>query len=147
MSEKQAAVGVLKRDDGRFLCVWNKRYGGWSFPGGLVERKDLSPADAMIREFIEETSVRPTSYQLVFQGPHKTKLDQADDVLKVVIGDQPDLVRKRGSIVFVFEVLGHVGTPVESELGCPITWLTKEEFLKWTPFKAFYEPMFQDGTL
>lgn len=28
------------------------------------------------------------------------------------------------------------------EAGCPVTWLTREEFLKWTPFAEFYTDVF-----
>jgi len=36
-----------------------------------------------------------------------------------------------------------LGEPQETELGCPVTWLTREEFLKWSPFKSFYERVFE----
>jgi hypothetical protein len=28
------------------------------------------------------------------------------------------------------------------EPGCPVTWLTPEQFLMWSPFAEFYGPVF-----
>lgn len=125
----RAAVCLIHRNDGRYLCVWNKRYGGWSFPGGKVEEGE-TPAQAAVRELREETSLEvvPDTYLFpVFEGEHSIKVDSS-----------------RGSTVAVFMMppFTLVGTACENEIGCPVTWLTREEFMKWSPFASFYEIVF-----
>jgi len=124
MSENRTAVGIVRRDDGRLLCVWNKRYGGWGFPGGKVEEGETVPM-ALVRELREETSLHALSWRQVYEGPHKTKPQEGTE--------------GRGSIVHVFFVTAYLGDPKEQEIGSPVTWLTREEFLRWTPFREFYE--------
>lgn len=122
-----AAVAMIQREDGRFLCVWNKRYGGWTFPGGKVE-KDETMLKALARELREETSLKmiglPTT---VYVG-------------ETCIEADPD----RGRMVYVNLIERWSGTPCEMELGCPVTWLTFDEFMRWTPFKEFYAKVFAE---
>ena len=40
----RAAVSYIERGDGRILCVWNSRYGGWTLPGGKVEEGETVEA-------------------------------------------------------------------------------------------------------
>ena len=40
----RAAVSYVERSDGRILCVWNSRYGGWTLPGGKVEEGETVEA-------------------------------------------------------------------------------------------------------
>ena len=128
--KSHAAVCITRRGDGRYLCVWNKRYGGWSFPGGKVEDGE-TPVQAAVRELREETSLEvvPDTYLFpVFEGEHNIiKIDSS-----------------RGSTVTVFMVPPFilVGMAHENEIGCPITWLTREEVMKWSPFASFYEIVF-----
>jgi len=68
---KQSAVSYIERKDGRLLCVWNRRYGGWSFPGGLVEEGGTLEV-AQARELREETSLVTVKREPMFDGPHKT---------------------------------------------------------------------------
>jgi ADP-ribose pyrophosphatase YjhB (NUDIX family) len=126
MGEKRAAVSLIERNDGRLLCVWNRRYGGWSLPGGLVEDGE-TVEEAQARELYEETSLQTLSAEPLFDGPHKTA---------PTVGETG-----RGSRVHVFRVAAH-GLPREVETGCPVTWLTREEFLRWSPFAAFYLDVF-----
>lgn len=95
MSTKQAAVAYVEREDGRILVVWNKRYGGWAMPGGLVEEGE-TPVAAMIRELREETSVESLACVTMWVSP---PLEQ--------------LLPGRGQIVRLFHVTGYQGTPQE----------------------------------
>lgn len=129
---KRAAVSYITREDGRMLCVWNKRYGGWTMPGGLVEEGE-TPGVACARELQEETGLVSFEYEQIYDGP-ATEVQQRDG---------------RGSHVHVFRVtprkyddVGEEETPRECEVGCPVTWFTREEFLRWCPFAKFYEKMF-----
>ncbi len=124
MSTKRAAVALIERDDHRVLCVWNRRYAGWSLPGGLVEDGETIEA-GLARELREETSLKAVGWAPIFDGPHKTPL-----------------LAGRGSHVHVFVVSAR-GTPREMEPSCPVTWLTREEFLQWSPFAAFYQDVFR----
>lgn len=118
----RAAVAYVTRADGRVLVVWNKRYGGWAMPGGLVEESE-TPKRAQVRELFEETGLRTTSTHEIYDAPTDTQQDG------------------RGSHCHVYRVKAE-GEPRECEVGCPVTWFTREEFLKWSPFAKFYEKMF-----
>src|SRR5208337_2707287 len=48
----RAAVSYVERSDGRILCVWNSRYGGWTLPGGKVEEGETVEA-AQARELYD----------------------------------------------------------------------------------------------
>lgn len=131
---RRAAVLVIRRpSDGRYLVVWNRRYGGWSFPGGRVEDSDYSELAAACRELREETGCYLTADgpkpELIYCGPHGVAVDST-----------------RGSVVHVFGASygSLVGIPGEMEVGCPVTWLTREEFMKWSPFANFYETVFAE---
>ncbi len=121
---KRAAVALLGRSDGKILCVWNRRYRGWSMPGGLVEAGETVEA-ALARELREETSLELVSAELMFEGPHYTQIPKG-----------------RGSSVCVFRVVAYRGRARAMEAGCPVTWLTEEEFVRLTPFTTFYAQMF-----
>ncbi len=122
---KRAAVALIVREDGRMLCVWNKRYAGWTLPGGLVEEGE-ELHQALARELLEETGLGISSFKNIYDGPVETLLRDG-----------------RGSHVHVFEVNPSSYSPRECEVGCPVTWLTREEFLAWSPFYKFYEKMFE----
>lgn len=125
---KRAAVAYVAREDGRMLCVWNKRYAGWTMPGGLVEEGE-TPAQAVIRELQEETGLgdRRTAWKQIYEAP-----------------TEPHFNDGRGTYCHVFEVITATGEAREQEVGCPVTWLTREEFLAWSPFYKFYEKMFKE---
>lgn len=120
---RRSAVSILKKDD-RFLCVWNNRFHGWAFPGGMVEAPETT-AQAQERELLEETGLVTTARVFAYCA----------DLQKP---SHPD----RSSHVHVFFVTT-TGTPVAKEPGCPIGWLTLDEFLQQSPFVDFYKTMFE----
>src|SRR5262249_36343783 len=84
------------------------------------------PAGAAARELAEETGLVVVGHcRQVFEGEHGVAVEST-----------------RGSRVSVFCVRFYSGEPRESEAGCPVTWWTREEFLKWSPFAPFYERAF-----
>jgi ADP-ribose pyrophosphatase YjhB (NUDIX family) len=119
---RAAAVSLIERD-GRLLCVWNKRYQGWSLPGGKRE-DDETIADAQERELREETGLETKTRELIFAAPHNIKVEGT-----------------RGSHVYIYRVEPD-GEPRAAEEGCPITWLTRAEFLAQSPFAPFYRHVF-----
>lgn len=138
--KKLAAVCIIRRDDDRYLCVWNKRYGGWSFPGGKVEEGE-TPIQAAARELMEETGSSINNmapFEQVFEGEHGIEVEGS-----------------RGSYVHIFSLPAParwlIGYPSEKEIGCPVTWLTRKEFMRYSPFASFYETVFAkldaDGVL
>jgi 8-oxo-dGTP diphosphatase len=123
VSVLRAAVSIVERDDGLLLCVWNRRYSGWSLPGGLVEDGE-TVEQAQARELREETSLETVARELVYDGP--TGLAHA---------------ASRAGHVTIFRVLVK-GEPRESEPGCPIRWLARAEFLASSPFAPLYRRVF-----
>ncbi len=123
-----AAVSYVERSDGRILCVWNSRYGGWTLPGGKVEEGE-TVEDAQARELYEETGLYTSL---------ATPLYLAETCVK----DAPE---DRGRMVHVFRVEPTIWHKREREMepGHPVTWFTREEFLRWSPFAEFYVGMFE----
>lgn len=130
-----AAVSFIEREDGRLLCVWNRRYGGWVLPGGKVEEGETVDA-GQERELREETSLETLTRKQIYYGPVKSSKSGKPRLN----ADEAEL--KRASFVYIFRVTTE-GTPREVEFGCPITWLTREEFLQWSPFRDLYVEVFK----
>lgn len=126
LDDPKAAVSLVERYDGKLLAVWNRRYGGWSMPGGKVEPGE-TVEQAQARELREETGLETVAATLVYSAP--TSLKDAS------------LASDRGRIVHVFRV-GASGVPRETEPGCAVRWMTRAEFLEQSPFRGFYREMF-----
>lgn len=124
---KEAAVSWVERD-GKVLVVWNRRYRGWTLPGGLIEDGE-TPPQGMARELREETGLVAVSASVLYDAPAE------------LIADGP---KNRGSHVWVFRCDETIGVASERETGCPIMWVTRDEFLALCPFKHFYERMFKE---
>lgn len=125
-SKRSSVSYVERKTDGRILCVWNRRYGGWGMPGGMVEEGE-TPGDAQARELREETGLMTLVREALYDAPHQTPL-----------------LGKRGSHVHVYRVTTNDDAPPrEMEPSCPVTWLTRDELLRWSPFRAFYRAMFR----
>ena len=129
MSDERSAAVCLVERAGRMLCVWNRRYHGWMMPGGMKEPTDVDLVATAIRELEEESGLKAApGLELVYEAP-------AD----------PSMVHPgRATQVSVFRVTVHpTAMAEEREHGCPIAWLTREEFLDRVPFRAFYTKMFR----
>jgi ADP-ribose pyrophosphatase YjhB (NUDIX family) len=114
---------LVERADGQVLAVWNRRYRGWSLPGGKVEAGETLET-AQERELEEETGMRTFARGLIYDGP--TCVETAAD---------------RGRHVYLFRVEA-MGVPREMEPGSPVQWMTREEFLAVSPFAEFYGKAF-----
>lgn len=60
---------LVRREDGKYLTVTNRRWGGFSCPGGKIEPGE-HPEDAMMRELKEETGLDVCGFRQVWGGVH-----------------------------------------------------------------------------
>jgi ADP-ribose pyrophosphatase YjhB (NUDIX family) len=121
-----AAVSYVERGDGRILCVWNSRYGGWTLPGGKVEEGETIQA-AQARELFEETCLRTLRALPLYTG-------------ETCVNNAPE---DRGRLVHVFRVKPESYRAFQGEPGRPVVWFTRQEFLRGSPFAEFYVEMFE----
>lgn len=117
---RSAAVAYVERADGRLLVVWNRRYRTWTMPGGMIEEGE-TPEAAVSRELAEETGLEAKATTFLCAGGAPSSL-------------HPD----RASEVIVFAVVA-LGDPEEREPGCPVTWMTREDFRASSAFADWYE--------
>lgn len=73
MTDRLQLVDIaVRRDDGKFLGVTNRKYGGWTTPGGKIDPGE-EPLQAALRELKEETGleVGETGLQPLGHFDHK----------------------------------------------------------------------------
>jgi 8-oxo-dGTP diphosphatase len=116
---------LIINDKNEILVVWNKRYGGWTLPGGKIEPGE-APEVAMLRELREETGlVDPNHLVLINRASFEAKPEFQDRTV--------DLRLYR---VYVD------GTPREAEEGCPVRWMRlRDLFSQSVPFGTDYETL------
>lgn len=123
-----AATVLVRRRDGRMLVVWNRKLRGWVPPGGKVEGSE-SVVEAAARELEEETGL----------------IVGASDLSSVYAAPPPEAEgSSRPERVYVFRVAAQeCGSHArEREVGCPVSWFTRDEFLASCPVREFYEGAF-----
>lgn len=127
MSSRHASISLIERNLSIdppicvLLCVWNKRYGGWTLPGGKIDEYE-SPADAQKRELWEETGLKTQEAILMYSAPTG----------EVALPDD------KGGTVHLYRVTPFPGEPVAKEHEAPIGWFTHDYFLKVTPFREYF---------
>lgn len=83
------SMAIIERDDGRWLMVKPVYRAGWSLPGGLIDRGE-SPADAVVREVMEELGLRVRTEAepwVVFDA----KMRRVETVFRAELIDDVDL--------------------------------------------------------
>ena len=126
----RASVAILvKRGTGKdckLLTVTNRRWGGFSCPGGKVERGE-SLVDAASRELKEETGCTPLKIQelisgVIFQEPKDNGDPCVCTTFTADIGDQ---------------------LPSQQEEGTEIGWCTPARLMEDSIYTDFYKYLFR----
>ncbi|ONH28116.1 NUDIX hydrolase [Pseudofrankia asymbiotica] len=102
-----SVAGVVRREDGRVLCIRRRDDGSWQIPGGVLENGEHIP-DGLRREVAEETglSVEPIRLTGVY-------LNVARDVV---------------ALVFLCRVGSQAGeASAQTEESAEVSWLTLAE--------------------
>jgi len=107
-------ICVRRRSDGKFLAVTNRKYSGWTLPGGKIDPGE-SPAQAAVRELREETGLRVHIEQLRGNG----------DYFEHVWRDMP--VRCYAFYVDWSAVRDQ--EPIPEEEGTQVLWVTRDDLL------------------
>jgi ADP-ribose pyrophosphatase YjhB (NUDIX family) len=122
---KNAAVSYVKNLQGLILCVTRKgSFDRWTLPGGKQDPGETL-AETQARELYEETGVFTYGAVLAYEA------------LSV---DEPD------RMVYVYRVTWYGGEP-RSESGARVGWLTRQDLLRFSPYRAFYMEMFGRGAV
>jgi 8-oxo-dGTP pyrophosphatase MutT (NUDIX family) len=114
-----AALSYIEADNGRVLCVWNRRYQTWGLPGGKAEG-DEHVLDTLVRELREETSLEVGAREFLM-----VERSAADN----------------GRLVFVYRVRP-LGKPRAVEPGTVFAWLTRDDMLAKSRWAGFYRKLF-----
>ena len=122
----EAAVSLISQPEtGKVLVVWNRRFNGWTLPGGKREPGETIE-QTQARELDEEVGLETVRAELLY--------DSFDDVLQ------------RHVYIYLVETRG---TPQEMEHGCPFMWMDRETLTTSpaVPFRAIYKRMFDKGLM
>ena len=117
-------MAYIENNEGKILCVWNRRGNGFSLPGGKCEEGETLEA-ACARELKEETGMIATKITPMYNGPTGAIVDEG-----------------RGNWVYLFRVEA-TGEPKMTEENCPVKWMTKSELIACSPFAAYYRGAFR----
>lgn len=122
---KSAGIVLVVREDGNVLVAWNRRFGGWSLPGGKADEGEL-PVVAAAREFSEECGsfVLPTNLVWLATVPSPA---------------QPEY------LVHLFLARQIFGEPKQVEEDTKLAWITLEELRESKPFGASNAQHFPTG--
>ena len=120
MTELRKSAVSWVEQNGLVLVVWNKRFHGWTMPGGMVETGETLE-QAQARELLEETGLGTHEAVLVYRAELRLPPPKQD----------------RSSDVHFFRVLAY-GQPRQGESDCPVTWLSWEDLCSASPFREFY---------
>lgn len=128
MSIFRNSVGILVWDNNRekLLTVNNRRWGGFSCPGGKIEPGEAAEV-AAARELLEETGLVALSLREVSTFPHKSVPKDDDPTqwsctyFEAEVGDQK---------------------PKCNEYGTVPSWHTIKELLEKSMYPDFYKKIF-----
>ncbi len=119
-------VGPPNHNDPLILATSNRRFGGFTFPGGKVNDRE-TPRAAAIRELREETNLTATEDHLTYLFHH------------------PNTYENEECEVYVYHARQIVGELQDIEQGTTHRWMTWDELLAASPFAAFYQRWLPDG--
>ncbi|MBL7497933.1 NUDIX domain-containing protein [Frankia sp. CNm7] len=102
-----SVAGVVRREDGRVLCIRRRDDGSWQIPGGVLEDREHIP-DGLRREVAEETGLAVEPIRLT--------------------GVYLNVVRGVVALVFLCRPAGGSGEPSEqTDESAEVCWLTLAE--------------------
>lgn len=123
---KSVGVLVWNKDRTKMLTVTNRRWGGFSCPGGKIDPGE-DEKTAAFRELKEETNLEANSLTLIGAYPHDSVPKDGDKTQWLCTYFEADV----GSQV-----------PQQMEEGTEIGWHTPEELLNNSMYPDFYQKLF-----
>lgn len=127
VQEYRGSVELVVRRGERFLCVTNRRWGGFSMPGGKIHQGE-KPDEAGARELREETGL--VARRLIYIGGS-------------IIYAQPKDDDKRPWFCLAYEaVVDPIDEPKQMEEGTEPFWATPEQILREGLYHEYYGWLF-----